>query len=122
MYGGRPAAGAMAAQVFYPEIQWRVHRVSDRSIFAPTGRDIYRHKNAYYIDDSWKKTPRPGKRNYLGELAATIEDMNHMELALGTKSRSGGQFDIWEAVYSPVGADGYPKPIWNKLTGRLIAQ
>ena len=42
-----------------------------------------------------------------------------MELALGTKSRSGGQFDIWEAVYSPVGADGYPKPIWNKLTGEI---
>jgi len=24
---------------------------------------------------------------------------------------------VWESVYSPVGADGYPKPIWNKLTG-----
>src|SRR5687767_6520804 len=112
---------AMAAQVFYPDeyngayiacpdpIDFRAYMVVD----------IYRHKNAYYIDDSWKKTPRPGKRNYLGELAATIEDMNHMELALGTKSRSGGQFDIWEAVYSPVGADGYPKPIWNKLTGEI---
>src|SRR5688500_11144348 len=45
--------------------------------------------------------------------------MNHMELALGTNSRSGGQFDIWEAVYSPVGTNGYPKPIWNKLTGDI---
>ncbi len=45
--------------------------------------------------------------------------MNHMELALGTNSRSGGQFDIWEAVYSPVGKDGYPKPIWDKLTGKI---
>jgi hypothetical protein len=45
--------------------------------------------------------------------------MNHMELALGTHSRSGGQFDIWEAVYSPVGTDGYPKPIWDKLTGKI---
>ena len=63
--------------------------------------------------------PRPGKRNYLGELSATVEDMNHMELALGTNSRSGGQWDIWEAVYSPVGSDGYPKPIWDKLTGKI---
>jgi len=39
-----------------------------------------------------KKVPRPGKRNYLGELAATIEDANQMELALGTNSRSGGQW------------------------------
>ena len=122
MYGGSTGGWeAMAAQVFYPDeyngayiacpdpIDFRAYMVVD----------IYRHKNAYYIDDSWKRTPRPGKRNYLGELAATIEDMNHMELALGTKSRSGGQFDIWEAVYSPVGADGYPKPIWNKLTGEI---
>lgn len=122
MYGGSTGGWeAMAAQVFYPDeyngayiacpdpIDFRAYMVVD----------IYRHKNAYYIDDSWKTTPRPGKRNYLGELAATIEDMNHMELALGTNSRSGGQFDIWEAVYSPVGADGYPKPIWNKLTGEI---
>ena len=61
--------------------------------------------------------PRPGKRNYLGELSATVEDMNHMELALAN-SRSGGQWDIWQAVYSPVGSDGYPK-IWDKLTGKI---
>jgi len=42
-----------------------------------------------------------------------------MELALGTHTRSGGQFDIWEAVFSPAGPDGYPKPIWNKLTGEI---
>lgn len=122
MYGGSTGGWeAMAAQVFYPDeyngawiacpdpIDFRAYMVVD----------IYRHKNAYYLDDSWKRVPRPGKRNYLGELAATIEDMNHMELALGTRSRSGGQFDIWEAVYSPVGSDGYPKPIWNKLTGEI---
>ena len=40
-----------------------------------------------------------------------------LELVLGTKSRSGGQWDIWEAVYSPVGADGYPQRIWDKRTG-----
>ena len=33
------------------------------------------------------------------------------------KSRSGQQWDIWEAVYSPVGPDGYPKRIWDKRTG-----
>ena len=42
-----------------------------------------------------------------------------MELALGTNSRSGDQFDIWQAVYSPVGEDGYPKPIWDKLSGEV---
>ena len=41
------------------------------------------------------------------------------ELVLGTKSRSGGQWDIWEAVFSPVGSDGYPKRIWDKRTGEI---
>jgi hypothetical protein len=47
----------------------------------------------------------------------TVQQENHMELVLGTKGRSGGQWDIWQAVYSPVGEDGYPKPIWDKMTG-----
>ena len=45
--------------------------------------------------------------------------MNLRELALGTNSRSGDQFDVWESVFSPCGADGYPKPIWNKYTGEI---
>ncbi len=28
-----------------------------------------------------------------------------------------GQFDIWEAVYSPQGEDGYPKRLFDKKTG-----
>ena len=41
------------------------------------------------------------------------------ELALGDHGRSGEQFDIWQAVYSPVGEDGYPQPIFNKETGEI---
>ncbi|MFZ0062269.1 MAG: hypothetical protein WAL47_09540 [Pyrinomonadaceae bacterium] len=122
MYGGSTGGWeALAAQIFYPdEYNGAWGACPDPIDFrAYTVVNIYDHKNAYYADSQWKKTPRPGKRNYLGELAATTEDENHMELALGTKSRSGGQFDIWEAVYSPVGPDGYPKPIWNKLTGEI---
>jgi len=40
-------------------------------------------------------------------------------LALGTRGRSGDQWDVWQSVYSPVGADGYPKPIWDKRTGTI---
>ena len=48
--------------------------------------------------------------------------MNRAELVRGTRSRSGGQFDIWEAVYSPVGEDGYPKRIWDRTTGVIDPQ
>ena len=30
-----------------------------------------------------------------------------------------GQFDIWEAVYSPQGEDGYPKRLFDKKTGAI---
>ncbi|MFN2513699.1 MAG: hypothetical protein ABR568_20050 [Pyrinomonadaceae bacterium] len=122
MYGGSTGGWeALAAQIFYPdEYNGAWGACPDPIDFrAYTVVNIYEHKNAYRADSKWKQTPRPGKRNYLGELAATIEEMNYMELALGTKSRSGGQWDIWEAVYSPVGTDGYPKPIWNKVTGEI---
>ncbi|MBA3513789.1 MAG: hypothetical protein H0T77_05380 [Pyrinomonadaceae bacterium] len=125
MYGGSTGGWeALAAQIFYPdEYNGAWGACPDPIDFrAYTVVNIYDHKNAYRADSKWKQTPRPGKRNYLGELAATIEEMNYMELALGTKSRSGGQWDIWEAVYSPVGRDGYPQPIWNKLTGVIDSE
>jgi hypothetical protein len=81
--------------------------------------NIYEDKNAYFLDSDFKKTPRPGQRNWLGEISCTLEETNHRELAIATKGRSGDQWDIWQAVYSPVGGDGYPKPIWDKLTGEI---
>ncbi|HEY8187304.1 MAG TPA: alpha/beta hydrolase-fold protein [Pyrinomonadaceae bacterium] len=122
MYGGSTGGWeALAAQIFYPdEYNGAWGACPDPIDFrAYTVVNIYEHKNAYHAEAPWKLTPRPGKRNYLGELAATLQEMNYMELALGTNSRSGGQWDIWQAVYSPVGKDGYPKPIWDKMTGQI---
>jgi hypothetical protein len=122
MYGGSTGGWeALAAQIFYPdEYNGAWAACPDPIDFrAYTVVNLYEHENAYRAEATWKQTPRPGKRNYLGELAATLEEMNYMELALGTNSRSGGQFDIWQAVYSPVGKDGYPKPIWDKVTGKI---
>ena len=48
-----------------------------------------------------------------------MKDENWYELVVGDRSRSGGQWDIWEATYSPAGPDGYPRRIWNKVTGEI---
>lgn len=122
LYGGSTGGWeALAAQIFYPDEYngcWAA--CPDPTDFrAYTIVNIYEHKNAYYVDSQWKRTPRPGSRNYLGEINATLEQMNYRELVLGTNSRSGDQWDIWQAVYSPVGEDGYPKPIWDKKTGKI---
>ncbi|MGB6640281.1 MAG: hypothetical protein WBG67_05865 [Thermoanaerobaculia bacterium] len=122
LYGGSTGGWeALAVQVFYPdEYNGCFAACPDPIDFrAYTSVNIYEDANAYYAEGSFRRLPRPGHRNWLGHVDATVEDFNHMELALGTHSRSGDQFDIWEAVYSPVGDDGYPKPIWNKLTGAI---
>ena len=125
LYGGSTGGWeALAAQVFYPqEYNGCFAACPDPIDFrAYTLVNIYEDRNAYYVQGDFARVARPGHRNWLGEIDATLEDFNHMELALGTHSRSGDQFDIWQAVYSPVGADGYPAPIWDKLTGEIDHQ
>lgn len=122
LYGGSTGGWeALGVQVLYPDEYNGCYAACPDPIDfrAYTVVNIYEDKNAYYLDSEWKKTSRPGTRNYLGKINCTIEDMNLKELVLGTKSRSGQQWDIWEAVYSPVGDDGYPKRIWDKLTGEI---
>ena len=122
LYGGSTGGWeALAAQVFYPdEYNGCFAACPDPIDFrAYTVVNIYEDKNAYYLDGDYNRTPRPGKRDKWGHVFATLEETNHRELALGTNSRSGDQWDIWQAVYSPVGDDGYPRPIWDKLTGEI---
>ena len=63
------------------------------------------------------KIDRPNQRRPDGNIQSMMKDENWFELVAGDHSRSGGQWDIWEATYGPVGADGYPKRIWDKKTG-----
>jgi hypothetical protein len=122
LYGGSTGGWeALAAQVFYPgEFNGCYAACPDPIDFrAYTVVDIYEDKNAYLAEGPFKKVPRPGHRNDLGHVSATLEQMNRLELVLGTRSRSGQQWDIWEAVYLPVGSDGYSKRIWDKRTGEI---
>ncbi len=120
LYGGSTGGWeALAVQLFYPtEYNGCYAACPDPIDFrAYTVVDIYKDKNAYFDEGPWHKVARPATRDYLGHLSSTLEDANRLEAALGSKSRSGQQWDIWEAVYSPVGPDGYPKRIWDKKTG-----
>jgi hypothetical protein len=122
MYGGSTGGWeAMATQMFYPdEYNGAWCACPDPIDFrAYTVVDIYKDTNAYWREGPFLRVPRPAKRDYLGHVSGTIEQLNRMELVLGDKSRSGQQWDIWEAVYSPVGADGYPQRIWDKRTGAI---
>lgn len=122
VYGGSTGGWeALAVQVLYPEEYNGAYAACpdpiDFRAFCLT--NIYEDKNAYYSPGHFKNTLVPGHRDSLGSVSAVLRDMNQRELALGSKSRSGQQWDIWEAVYSPVGSDGYPQRIWNKKTGEI---
>ncbi|HAA14189.1 MAG TPA: hypothetical protein DCE41_21840 [Cytophagales bacterium] len=122
VYGGSTGGWeALAVQVKYPDEYGGCYAACPDPIDfrAYCLVNLYEDKNAYYLDSEFKKSLRPGHRDYLGHVNSTLQDMNHRELALGSKSRSGQQWDIWEAVYSPVGDDGYPQRIWNKYTGDI---
>lgn len=122
VYGGSTGGWeAMAVQMFYPD------DYNGAWIACPDPVDfqhyelvdIYKDKNAYFISNPYKRTARPAHRDWLGNVDSTVEEQNLYELMLGTHGRSGDQWDAWESVFSPVGADGYPRRIWDRQTGEI---
>ena len=120
LYGGSTGGWeALAVQVFYPDdyngafaacpdpIDFRAYLLTN----------IYEDSTAYFEVGPFRRIDRPSRRDWLGRVSVTMQGENRWELVLGAKNRSGQQFDIWEAVYSPVGDDGYPRRLWDKENG-----
>lgn len=122
LYGGSTGGWeALAVQVKYPnEYNGCFAACPDPIDFrAFCLTNIYEDENAYYYPSTHRDALVPGHRDYLGHVSASLRDMNYKEFALGDKSRSGQQWDIWEATYSPQGEDGYPVRLWDKLSGDI---
>lgn len=122
LYGGSTGGWeALAVQVMYPdEYNGCFAACPDPIDFrAYCLNNIYEDKNAYYYESDFNSLEIPAKRDYLGQISSTVKRANHYELVLGDHSRSGQQWDIWEATYSPQGEDGYPERIWDKMTGEI---
>ncbi|MEO8724609.1 MAG: esterase [Acidobacteriaceae bacterium] len=115
---------AIADQVFYPD------DFNGAWGFCPDPVDfhayqsvnIYEDKNAFWAEGPFGKVPRAEMRNPSGTLLATMEPAVRREEVMGTHGRSTEQFGVWQAVFSPVGADGYPAPIWDPVTGVIDAK
>jgi hypothetical protein len=122
LYGGSTGGWeSLAVQIFYPDhYNGTFAACPDPVDFrAFTTIDLYHDKNAYALQGAHISVEQPGMRDYLGRVSITQRETNYFERTLGSKGRSGEQYDIWQAVYSPVGSDGYPQPIFNKLTGDI---
>jgi hypothetical protein len=121
-YGGSTGGWeALAVQLFYPDHYNGVYAACPDPVDFRgfTNINLYQDKNAFYLSGPHLRVEQPGERDYLGRTLMTTRLVNQYELALGSHGRSGEQFDIWQAVYGPVGQDGYPQPIFNKETGEI---
>lgn len=110
---------SLANQLFYPDTYGGVWSGYPDSLdfHAHQVINVYDDPNAYYNEHSWVRVERPAAREISGDIIWTTAQENHWELAMGTHGRSMGQWDVWDAVYGPQGADGYPAAPWDKVTG-----
>jgi enterochelin esterase-like enzyme len=115
---------AAASQILYPDFYNGAYcSCPDPIDFrAYQAVNIYADKNAFWQQGPFGKVPRAEMRNSTGEIMAVMEPAVRREEVMGTHGRSTEQFGIWQAVFSPVGADGYPKPIWNPSTGLIDSE
>ena len=124
---------ALGAQVFYPDFfngTW-ANAPSPIDLRAYRLVNIYDDPNAYSYLGPWGRVPRPSigyraSREILPpdrmedfHLSTTMEQDNRLERVIGTRGRGAGLWDAMQAVFSPVGSDGYPKPIWDKVSGMI---
>jgi hypothetical protein len=82
-------------------------------------QNIYEDNNMYYREYEWMKVGIPETRSTDGDVMFTMKNRCSFELVIGDKNRSGLQWSIWEALYTPIGEDGYPKPMWDWETGEI---
>ncbi len=113
---------SLATQVFYPDFfggTWTLYP-------DPVDFRRFQLSNAYEDDSmyhepghTWVDAPRYMERKADGQPETTMQQEGQLENVLGDHNRSGEQFEAWDAAFSPVGDDGYPKPMWDKATGKI---
>ncbi len=105
-------------QITYPETFGGVWSLSpdpvDFSAFQTI--NIYDPNENFLVDANGK--PRPVTRPMTFGKALVLRDFCRMEEVLGR----GGQFQSFDAVFSPRGPDGQPLPLWDRHTGRVDPQ
>jgi len=122
---------AMALQVFHADffggtwvlfpdpLDW--HRYGLTDIYDDENAFLvqkeHRELNSNYGDHEWQVPERSFERSPDGQSENTVRQVSQLEDVLGSHGRSAQQLEVFEAVFSPMGADGYPRPLWDKQTG-----
>jgi hypothetical protein len=112
---------ALATQVFYPDFYNGTWAACPDPVdfHAYQDIDLYNDANAFTRKGDFAEIPIAGDRKPDGTVIATAGGEFGFEYVLGTLGRSTEQWNIWQAVFSPAGPDGYPAQIIDPLTGDI---
>jgi hypothetical protein len=121
-YGGSTGGWeALATQVFYPDNYNGAYASCPDPVdfHAYQNIDLYNDTNAFVRKGPFGEVPIAADRKPDGSIIANTGPEYRFEYVLGTHGRSTEQWDIWQAVFSPPGPDGYPAEVVNPLTGAI---
>ncbi len=113
---------ALALQIYHPDFfggSWGLYPDPVDFRRYQMG-NVYSDTNAFVVRrNDWINSEIPAERGPDGMPVVGLRDESRLEAVLGTRGRSGEQLEVWEAAYGPIGADGSPVPLWDKLTGHI---
>lgn len=112
---------AAATQIFYPDFYNGAWAACPDPVdfHGYQNIDLYNDANAFVRKGDFGEVPIAADREPDGSVIALTGDEYAFEYVLGTHGRSTEQWDIWQAVFSPAGPDGYPAEVINPLTGAI---
>jgi len=112
---------ALATQVFYPDFYNGTWAACPDPVdfHAYQNIDLYNDANAFVRKGDFAVIPIAADRKPDGSVIALTGDEYAFEYVLGTHGRSTEQWNIWQAVFSPAGGDGYPAQIIDPVTGDI---
>jgi hypothetical protein len=113
---------SLALQIHYPEFYggtWTLY--PDPVDFRRYQlANIYEDTSAFRVPNAPYGAPeRPFQMDVAGQAKGNVRELSRMEQAQGTRGRSAGQIDAWNATYGPTDADGYPRRLWDMGTGLI---
>ena len=115
---------SLALQIFHPDFFGGTYSYCPDPVDFHAFQivDIYDWPNAWFRQVDGITVPLPGMRNTSGVVLNTMQQEMNYERARGDQGRSGEQWDVWEAVFGPVGDHGYFQPLINPQTGAIDPQ
>jgi Putative esterase len=120
---------SLALQLYHPDFfggTWTLypdpidfHHYGEVDAYADTNAFIMGATPLFTTRSEWLNPPRYFARGIGGQAVQSMAQLSRLEDVKASNGLAAEQLEIWEAVYGPVGADGYTKPLWDKRTGHI---